>query len=88
LARTKRKIPASTTHLQEHENLHIAQRFTDVLVDRRDDWLVSTLIPYSGDPEVDCVLNVLAAFLNPFRKMLGLSPHRYMNDYVQTLDTS
>jgi len=34
------------------------------------------------------VLNVFAAFLNPFRKMLGLTPHLYVTDYVQTSDTS
>jgi len=59
-----------------------------VLDDRRDDWLVSTLIPYSVDPEVDCVLSVFAAFLNLFMKMLGLSLDLYMADYVQILDTS
>jgi hypothetical protein len=74
--------------VQEHENLHIAQCFIEVLFDRRDDELVSTLIPYSDDPEVDFVPNIFAAFLSPFKKMLGFSPHLYTADYVQILDTS
>jgi len=35
-----------------------------------------------------CVPNVFVAFLNPFKKMLGLSPHLYVTDCIQTSDTS